>query len=187
MIEAHPTSALPEVIEIRPTRHGDDRGWFSEVWNRAEWEQIGVAVDWCQDNESWSVQRGTVRGIHFQREPLAQDKLIRVLRGRITSVAVDLRRSSVTFGKHAPVELTAASGNQLFVPKGFGHGFVTLDDDCHIGYKVSAPYDATADAALNFADPDLAIDWGIAASEAILSDKDRKAPLVADATELLFA
>jgi len=128
---------------------------------------------------------------HGARDPLpddpqAQDKLVRVISGRILDIAVDLRRSSETFGQHVAIELTADAGNQLLVPKGFRHGFATLVADCHVAYKVSTPYDAQADASISFADPDLEIDWRVDLDDAVVSDKDRIAPLLSDANSLLF-
>lgn len=185
MIDVRQTQ-LDGVVEIVPARHGDERGWFSEVWNRAELETHGIAIDWVQDNESMSAAEGTIRGVHFQRPPSTQDKLVRVVRGAIIDVAVDLRRSSATYGCHVAVELTALAGNQLLVPKGFGHGFVTLEPDCHIAYKVSAGYDKGADAAVNFADPELGIDWGIDPAKAVVSAKDAAAPMLGAAEHLVF-
>lgn len=185
MIQVAPTD-LDGVIEVTPTRHSDDRGWFSEIWNQRVWREAGIDVTWVQDNESLSAPAGTLRGIHFQREPHAQDKLVRVISGRILDVAVDLRRSSPNFGRHVTVELDADRGNQLFVPKGFGHGFVTLEPNCHVAYKVSAPYDAASDAGVAAFDAALGINWGIDPGSAVLSAKDVAAPLVANADELLF-
>lgn len=180
-------TALAGVCKITPVRHGDDRGWFSEVWNRQTWAAAGFELDFVQDNESVSVTQGTIRGIHFQTAPHAQEKVVRVLRGRVLDVAVDLRQSSPTFGHHVSIELSADIGNQLLIPKGFGHGFVTLEPDCHVAYKVSTPYVAAADVAVSPTDPTLAIDWGIAPSEATISAKDRAAPELAAAADLLFS
>lgn len=186
MIEIRSTD-LADVIEIVPKRHGDHRGWFSETWNKAAWAEAGIELDWVQDNESLSAAVGTMRGIHFQTDPHAQDKLVRVTAGRILDVAVDLRQSSSTFGEWTGVELSADTGNQLLVPKGFGHGFVTLEPDTKVAYKVSAPYDHPADAGIQALDPAIGIDWGIGTDALIISDKDRTAPLLADATHLLFS
>jgi len=178
---------LPGVLEIRPQRFGDHRGWFSESWNQKRWLDLGFEHEWVQDNESFSASAGTVRGVHFQTEPRAQDKLVRVIVGRILDVAVDLRQSSPSFGKHVSVELSAELGNQLLVPKGFGHGFVTLEENCHVAYKVTDFYDTDCDAAVNWLDPSLAIDWGIAPESGLLSDKDSDASFLSDAEHLLFA
>lgn len=185
MTEIRPTE-LDGVIEIVPARFSDDRGWFSEVWNRATLESKGISIGWVQDNESLSIAKGTIRGVHFQREPYAQDKLVRVVQGTIVDVAVDLRRSSSTFGRHVAVELSAKTGNQLLVPSGFGHAFVTLEKDCRVAYKVSAAYNSDADAAVNVADAELGIAWGVDLDQAVVSDKDRNAPMLADASALLF-
>lgn len=185
MIEVRETG-LDGVLEIVPQRFVDPRGWFRESWNREAWFAAGIGIEWVQDNESVSAVEGTVRGIHFQREPFAQDKLFRVVRGHVLDVAVDLRRSSPTFGNHVAVELSAEVGNQLLVPKGFGHAFLTRSADCHVAYKVSAPYDREAEAAVQVLDPALGIDWQADVSALVMSDKDRNAPLLADASELLF-
>lgn len=181
MIEIRPTG-LDGVIEIVPKRHGDHRGWFSEVWNKAAWAEAGIDIDWVQDNESLSATVGTMRGIHFQTDPHAQDKLVRVTAGRILDVAVDLRRSSSSFGQWTGVEVSAEAGNQLLVPKGFGHGFVTREPDTKVAYKVSAPYNHAADAGVHPLDPALGIDWGTDTAALIISDKDRNAPRLAEAT-----
>lgn len=179
-------TALDGVIEITPVRHSDERGWFSEIYNRAEWVQAGIDIDWVQDNESVSLAEGTVRGIHFQRQPMAQAKLVRVLAGRIFDVAVDLRCSSPNFGSHVAVELSAAAGNQLLVPVGFGHAFMTLEPDCHVSYKVSAPYSRDHDSGIAWNDPALEIAWPILADQAVASAKDLSAPSMAEAGHLLF-
>lgn len=185
-MEIIPT-ALDGVVEIRPVTHGDDRGWFREVFKRDVLAGAGIDIDWIQDNESFSAQTGTLRGIHWQSEPTAQDKLIRVLAGAVLDVAVDLRRSSDTFGQHVAVELTAATGNQLLVPKGFGHAFLTLVPNTQVSYKVSAPYSPTDERALRFDDPDLGVAWPDLGLEFTLSDKDRVAPLFADEGAEFFA
>jgi dTDP-4-dehydrorhamnose 3,5-epimerase len=179
-------TALADVVEVRPARFGDHRGWFSESWNQQRWQDAGFDLDWVQDNESVSVAKGTVRGVHFQTEPHAQDKLVRVITGRIIDVAVDLRQGSPTFRQHVAVELTAELGNQLLVPKGFGHGFVTLEENCRVAYKVTGRYSKECDAGLSWQDPELAIDWGIDPADAVVSEKDAAAPLLADAAHLLF-
>lgn len=177
---------FPEVLEITPVRHGDERGWFSETWNRETWRAAELHFEWVQENESVSTAVGTVRGIHFQTGAQAQDKLVRVLKGRILDIAVDLRRFSPTLGAHVACELSAKEGNQLLVPRGFGHGFVTLERDCHVAYKVSSLYDRDADAGIHPLDPALAINWGVPAASVILSAKDQAAPTLAEAHELLF-
>ncbi len=172
--------ALPEVVLVTPEQHGDHRGRFSEVYNKRDFGAGGIAVDFVQDNHSVSAAKGTLRGLHYQLPPFPQAKLVRVARGRIFDVAVDIRRSSPRFGRHVAVELDAESGRQLFVPAGFAHGFVTLEPDCHVLYKVDAYYDRQSDRALIWNDRDLAIDWPLE-DVPVLSDKDRAAPPLAAA------
>lgn len=167
--------ALKEVKLLTPRRFADDRGWFSETYNQREAVEAGVGLDWCQDNHSSSAARGTVRGLHYQAPPFAQDKLVRVLRGSIVDVAVDARRGSPTFGQWVKAELDARKGTQIFVPAGFLHGFITLEPDTEVAYKVTAYHSRECDGSVLFDDPDLAIDWGPAAADAVLSDKDRAA------------
>ncbi len=174
---------LPEVIEIVPPRFGDSRGWFSETWQRERFVDAGIAIDWMQDNQSFSATRGTVRGLHFQAAPYAQDKLVRVLSGAIFDVAVDLREGSPRFGQWVGVELSAAAGNQLLVPRGFAHGFATLCDDVAVLYKVSARYAPECERAIIWNDPVIGIDWPIEGAP-LLSDKDLAAPPLADVTPL---
>jgi len=156
-----------------PVRHGDARGWFSETWRQDVWAEAGIGVDFVQDNESFSAAKGTIRGLHFQLAPAAQAKLVRVVRGSILDVAVDIRPGSSTFGQHIAVELSAAEGQQLFIPAGFAHGFCTLEADTHIAYKVSAYYSPEHDRGIRWNDPDLAINWPVNEDEATLSEKDR--------------
>ncbi|MDT9599695.1 dTDP-4-dehydrorhamnose 3,5-epimerase [Sphingosinicella rhizophila] len=171
--------ALDGVFEIRPRRHGDDRGFFSEVWSREAMGAAGLHHDFVQDNHSYSAARGVLRGLHFQLPPAAQDKLVRVSRGAIFDVAVDIRKGSPTFGKWVGLTLSADLWNQILVPQGFAHGFVTLEPDTEVQYKVSAPYRAEADRAIRFDDPDIGIDWPVPAAEIILSSKDRDAASLA--------
>lgn len=171
---------IPAVVEIVPRRFGDNRGWFSEVYKRPEHADAGIAIDWMQDNQSFSATAGTVRGLHFQVPPVAQDKLVRVLRGAIFDVAVDLRRGSPTYGKWVGRELTAEAGNQLLVPIGFAHCFMTLVPDTEVMYKVSAPWSSGHERAIRWNDPDLAIAWPDPGVEPTLSDKDMVAPSFAD-------
>lgn len=185
MIEIRPT-ALADVIEVIPAQIDDARGWFRETWSRKTFTEAGVEIDWVQDNESLSLVSHTLRGIHFQRAPFAQDKLFRVLSGEVLDLAIDLRRSSPSFGQHVLVELSARQGNQLLIPKGFGHAFVTLSPRCHVAYKVSAPYDRTSEVSIQALDASLGIDWRLDPSKLVVSDKDRAAPLLSDASELLF-
>ncbi|HEX8303036.1 dTDP-4-dehydrorhamnose 3,5-epimerase [Sphingomonas sp.] len=172
--------AIPEVIEITPPRFGDHRGFFSEVYKRQAFEAEGIRIDWVQDNQSYSAGMGTVRGLHFQTPPFAQDKLIRVLRGALYDVAVDLRVGSPSYGQWVGCELSAEKWNQLLVPVGFAHGFMTLTPDVEVLYKVSAPYSKANEAAVLWNDPALAIEWPDVGVEVTIIDKDREAPCLSD-------
>ena len=171
---------LEGLVEIRPPRFGDDRGFFSEVWSAERLEEAGLSLDFVQDNHSYSAARGVLRGLHFQVPPGAQDKLLRVSRGAIFDVAVDIRRGSETFGRWAGLIISAREWNQILVPKGFAHGFVTLEPDTEVQYKVTAPYRPDLDRAVRFDDPRIGIDGPVPADELVLSTKDRAAPLLAD-------
>ena len=171
---------IPDLVEITPRRFADERGFFCESWNRATWQAAGIDLDFVQDNHSLSRSRGVLRGLHFQVPPGAQDKLVRVSRGSVFDVAVDIRRGSPTFGKWAGLVLSAQLWNQILVPKGFAHGFVTLEPDTEVQYKVSAPYRAELDRAIRFDDPAIGIDWPVDKADLILSAKDSAAPLLAD-------
>ena len=173
--------ALDGLLEIRPKRFADDRGFFSETWNDATWREAGIAHDFVQDNHSMSKTRGTLRGLHFQAPPAAQAKLVRVSRGSAFDIAVDLRPQSPTYRQWAGVTLSAADWNQLLIPEGFSHGFLTLEPDTEVQYKASAAYSPSHDRAIRFDDPAIGIDWPIEAGDLILSAKDRAAPLLADA------
>ena len=172
--------ALDGLIELRPQRFADDRGFFSETWNAAAWREAGIAIDFVQDNHSLSNARGTLRGLHFQAPPSAQAKLVRVTRGSAFDVAVDLRPGSPTYRQWAGVTLSAAEWNQLLIPEGFAHGFLTLEPDTEVQYKASAVYSPAHDRAIRFDDPAIDIAWPIPADDLILSDRDRAAPLLAD-------
>jgi dTDP-4-dehydrorhamnose 3,5-epimerase len=161
---------------LRPTRIADQRGFLSEVYRRDALEEAGLRLDFVQENHLMSVRSGTIRGLHFQIPPFAQDKLVRVTRGRILDVAVDLRRSSPTFGRHVAVELSTDNWNQLFIPQGFAHGLCTLEADTEVVYKASAYYSRECDRGLLWNDPDLAISWPVDAATAHLSDADRRQP-----------
>jgi dTDP-4-dehydrorhamnose 3,5-epimerase len=173
-------TAIPDVRIVRPRRFADQRGFFSETFNAKPFAAAGMPISFVQDNHSLSRPRGTVRGLHFQIPPFAQDKLVRVVRGAIFDVAVDIRRGSPTFGRSVAVILSAEEWNQLFVPIGFAHGFCTLDDDTEVIYKVTNFYSAENDRGLLWSDPDLAIKWPISEQEAVLSDKDRVLPMLKD-------
>ena len=169
---------LPGVLLLEPRRFGDDRGFFSESWSRKTLAEHGVDIDFVQDNHSVSAAVNTVRGLHFQSPPHAQAKLVRCGRGRLFDVAVDARKGSPTFGQWVGYELSFANGQQLLIPEGFLHGFSTREPDTEIIYKCSDYYAPDCDGAVRFDDPDLAIDWGLS-GDAILSDKDANAPLMA--------
>ena len=169
-----------DVILVRTPRHGDDRGWFSETWSCARFSAAGIECDFVQDNHSRSEAAGVVRGLHFQRPPYAQAKLVRCVRGAILDVMVDLRAGSPTFGMHHAVKLSAESGDQLFVPPCFAHGFVTLQPGTEVIYKVSAPYAPSHEAGLAWDDPDLNIGWPVVAAEAVLTERDRQWPRLRD-------
>jgi dTDP-4-dehydrorhamnose 3,5-epimerase len=171
---------LPDVLEITPARFGDHRGFFSETWNRAAMAEAGIEIDFCQDNHSLSAERHTLRGLHFQSPPSAQDKLIRVIAGTILDVAVDIRRGSPTYGQWVAVPLSADTGPQLLVPKGFLHGYLTLTPDCQVVYKCSDYYAPAADGGIRWNDPTIAIDWGVDPGDVTLSGKDKDAPFLAD-------
>ena len=166
---------LPGVLILTPRRFADARGFFSESWNQRVMEAAGIEIAFVQDNHSLSRDVGTVRGLHFQSPPHAQAKLVRCGRGALYDVAVDVRRGSPSYGKWVGVELSADNGRQLLIPEGFLHGFVTREPDTEVIYKCSDFYAPECDGAVRFDDPDFGIDWGIEASAAVLSDKDRAA------------
>ena len=172
--------SIPDVKVLTPKKHGDHRGFFSEVYNRRSLTVTGVDIDFVQDNHSLSAEKGTVRGLHFQTPPFAQDKLVRVARGSVFDVAVDLRRGSATYGRHVSVVLSAEAWNQVLVPIGFAHGFMTLEPDTEVIYKVSNYYAPDHDQGLLWNDPALGIAWPIAENEATLSEKDRRQPRFAE-------
>lgn len=174
-------TAIPEVLVIEPGRFGDHRGFFSETWSRRGFaEATGIGLEFVQDNHSLSAQRGVIRGLHFQRPPHAQGKLVRVTRGAVLDVAVDIRRGSPTFGRHVAVELSARNWRQLWIPPGFAHGFCTLEPDTEVQYKVTDYYAPDHDLGLAFDDPALGIAWPVPSAEAVLSDKDRRHPVLSD-------
>ena len=180
MIEVRKT-ALPGVLELVPDRFGDDRGFFSETYKSSVLAEQGIEIDFMQDNHSLSREVGVLRGLHYQLPPFAQDKLVRVTRGKVLDVAVDIRKGSPNYGKWVSVELSAKDWNQLLVPKGFAHGFLTLEPDTEFLYKVSAPYSREHDRGIRFDDPQIGVDWQSDHSGFNLSDKDHNAPLLADA------
>jgi dTDP-4-dehydrorhamnose 3,5-epimerase len=178
------TTALSGAVEIRAVRHGDDRGWFSETYKRDVLRDAGIDIDFMQDNESFSAPTGTLRGLHYQIAPHAQDKLVRVIDGSILDIAVDIRRASPTFGQHIAVTLTADDAHQLLVPAGFAHGFCTLEPNVRVAYKVSGKYAPDSERAIRWDDPDLAIGWQLPPGGPTLSDKDEIAPLFANQPDL---
>src|SRR5678816_2227132 len=160
-------TAIPDVKVLVPKQFKDHRGFFSEVYSRKALNELGIGCEFVQDNHSLSVEKGVLRGLHYQLPPMAQDKLIRVVRGSILDVAVDVRRSSPTFGKHVVMEISSDNWRQIFVPVGFAHGFVTLEPNTEVLYKVSAPYSPGHERGVKWNDPALAIDWGVAEDQAI--------------------
>jgi dTDP-4-dehydrorhamnose 3,5-epimerase len=174
------STAIPEVKEVRPVRHRDARGFFSEIFRETLLREAGIDCPFVQENHSLSVDPGVVRGLHFQIPPFAQAKLVRAAAGSLLDVAVDIRRGSPTYGRHVAVVLSAAEGNQLFVPEGFAHGFCTLEPNTELVYKVSNYYSFEHDRGLAWNDPALGIDWPTAEADAVLSDKDRRQPLLAE-------
>jgi len=173
--------AIADVKLLTPRVFADARGWFAETWSeRTLASAAGIEAKFVQDNHASSLAQGTVRALHFQRPPMAQDKLVRVVKGSILDVAVDLRRASPTYGRHVSAVLTAASGTQIWVPIGFAHGYVTLEPDTEVIYKVTQYYSPEHDAGIQWDDPALGIAWGITRAQAVLSDKDlRLSPLSA--------
>lgn len=170
-------TALSEVKLIIPRRFGDHRGFFAETYNKKVFGELGIDIEFVQDNHSLSAQAGTIRGLHFQVPPAAQAKLVRCGRGAIFDVAVDIRKGSPTFGKWTGHELSTENGAQLFIPAGFAHGFVTLHADSEIIYKCSQFYSPHHEGAIRWNDPDIAIDWPLV-GDAILSQRDGEAPLL---------
>ncbi len=166
---------------IRPKRLSDPRGYFVELWNRSAFAAAGIDVDFVQDNASFSKSAGTLRGLHFQRQPRAQAKLVRVTRGRAFDVAVDIRRASPTFGRHVTAILSAEGGEELFVPVGFAHGFCTLEPNTEVAYKVSDFYSREHDSGILWNDPALRIDWPLDGRPPVLSERDVGHPRLAEA------
>lgn len=173
----------PEIQDVKlltPARHTDARGFFSEIYNVRALQEAGITLPFSQENYSHSTLAHTVRGLHFQKPPYAQAKLVQVVRGAIFDVAVDLRHGSPTFGQHVTALISAENWSQIYIPVGFAHGFCTLEPDTAVIYKVSAAYSPAHDAGVIWNDPDLAIAWPVSAGDAILSDKDRQLPALAD-------
>lgn len=172
------STEISEVKIIEPEVFGDIRGWFFESYNKQKFFDLGIKIDFIQDNHSMSTKKGTLRGLHFQIDPKSQSKLIKCVKGSVLDVVVDLREGSPTFKKYVKVELAAESKRELFIPKGFGHGFLTLTNDAEVEYKVDQYYSKEHDRSIRYNDPELNIDWGI--SNPILSEKDKVAPLLKD-------
>ena len=171
---------IPDVVLLRPGKHGDARGYFVETFNEHIFHSSVAPVRFVQDNEALSAAKGTIRGLHFQRPPAAQGKLVRAARGAIFDVAVDIRRGSPSFGRHVAAVLDAENGDQLWIPPGFAHGYCTLEPDSIIAYKVTEFYSAAHDAGIAWNDPDLGIDWPLEHGRAVLSAKDQRQPRLAD-------
>ena len=171
-------TGIEGLVVIEPDCHGDHRGWFMETYSKPRFEALGITCEFVQDNQSYSAQKGTLRGLHFQKNRMAQSKLLRCTRGKILDVAVDIRKDSPTYKKWYAVELSAENKKQFFMPKGMAHGFVTLTDDVEVQYKVDAVYAPECDRSIRFDDPEIGVEWGIA--DPVLSEKDLKAPLLAD-------
>jgi len=174
--------SIPEVVLLTPKKHDDDRGWFVETYNRRTLAAAGIDATFVQDNQSLSTQRGTIRGLHFQTAPHMQAKLVRVLQGAVYDVAVDLRAGSPSYGRWCAATLTAEEGQQIFIPAGFAHAFCTLAPDTMVAYKVDGYYARDCEGGLRWDDPDLAIDWPVAAADVHVSDKDARLPLLRDFT-----
>lgn len=173
--------AIDAVKLIKPRRFSDARGYLVETWNRHTFLEAGIDIDFVQDNASFSKRAPTIRGLHYQAPPMAHAKLIRVVRGAIFDVAVDLRKDSPSFGRHVGVELTSESGELLLVPIGFAHGFCTLEPDTEVAYKLSNLYSPKHDSGIAWDDPALSIQWPLKGQEPILSDKDRTLPRLSEA------
>jgi dTDP-4-dehydrorhamnose 3,5-epimerase len=174
---------IPDVKLVRAERFSDHRGYFVETWRRDRFAAAGIAVDFVQDNASYSAAAGTVRGLHYQRQPAAQAKLVRVVKGAIFDVAVDVRRSSPTFGRHVAATLTAQSGDALFVPAGFAHGLCTLEPSTEVAYKVSAFHSPSHEAGILWNDAALGIAWPLEGKEPILSNRDFALPRLSEIAE----
>lgn len=171
------------VLILEPTRYGDQRGYFMESFSARDFEQaVGYSVNFVQDNESLSA-KGVLRGLHFQREPYAQAKLVRVVRGRVLDVAVDIRKGSPTYGGYVAVELSGENGRQLFIPKGFAHGFLALEDETVFQYKCDEYYHPECEDGIAWNDSEVAIDWGVGEDEVVLSEKDRNRLNLSDICE----
>jgi dTDP-4-dehydrorhamnose 3,5-epimerase len=176
---------IPEVLLIEPIIHKDIRGYFVETFKQQLFDEaIGYKVDFVQDNESKSISRGVLRGLHFQSSPYTQGKLVRVVNGKVLDVAVDIRRNSKTFAQYVAIELSEENKKQLFIPRGFAHGFVVLSDSATISYKVDAYYAANHNEGIAYNDPEININWGFQQKEIILSEADKNYPILAKSDKL---
>lgn len=173
-------TAIPDIRLFKPVQHGDHRGFFSETYNKRRFAEAGVTLEFVQDNHSLSRDVGTLRGLHYQAPPMAQDKLVRVVKGSIFDVAVDLRKDSPTFGRHVSAILSAENWTQMLVPVGFAHGFCTLEPDTEVIYKVTEFFSPDHDLGIRWNDPALGIDWPATEAQAVLSDRDRAQPFLKD-------
>ncbi|SCX77242.1 dTDP-4-dehydrorhamnose 3,5-epimerase [Alkaliphilus peptidifermentans] len=169
---------IEDVVIIEPKVFGDRRGWFTETYSKEKFKELGIDIDFIQDNHSLSAQKGTLRGLHFQLNPKAQTKLVRCTKGKILDVAVDIRKASPTYKKWVAVELTEENKKQLLVPKGFAHGFITLTDNVEVQYKVDEYYSPENDRSIRFDDPEIGVDWDM--DNPILSEKDLNAPMLSE-------
>ena len=169
---------IPGVVIIEPDVFGDQRGWFMETWSKKKLEDLGIYADFVQDNQSYTAKKGTLRGLHFQKNPMAQAKLVRVTAGAVMDVAVDLRKNSPTYRQWVSVELSAENKRQFFIPRGFAHGFVALTDDVEFVYKCDNYYSKENDRSIRFDDPAIGVQWNV--TDPLVSEKDAKAPLLKD-------
>ena len=175
---------IPDVVIVEPKVHGDHRGYFVETYRQDKLEEfLGYRVNFCQDNESKS-KRGVLRGLHYQLPPFAQTKLVRVIRGSVLDVAVDIRRGSPTFGRYVAVELSSENKRQLFIPRGFAHGFLVLEEDTIFAYKVDSYYSPECDRGIAYDDPQIGIEWPLPKEELLLSDKDTRQPKLNETDDL---
>jgi dTDP-4-dehydrorhamnose 3,5-epimerase len=178
--------AIPEVMLLTPKRHGDERGWLSEVYSRKAMAQAGLECEFVQDNQAYSPTRGTLRGLHFQIPPQAIAKLVRVIRGAVFDVAVDVRAGSPTFGRWVAAELTSESGSMMYVPRGFAHAYCTLLADTEVLYKLDGYYTPDCERGVLWNDPAIGIDWPIPEAELIINARDRALPPLSQFPPTLF-
>jgi len=176
--------AIPDIKILTPVQHRDNRGFFSEIYNRQTLLEAGIELEFVQENYSWSVDINTVRGLHFQTGEFQQDKLVQVVRGAILDIAIDLRHGSPWYGQYVCAEISAENWQQVLVPKGFAHGFLTLQPNTAVMYRVTTHYSPAHDAGIRWNDPDIGIDWPINENEAVLSDKDSTLPFLSDCDTL---